>query len=358
MKSISQELQRVIALAESAISGQPPQMKWMWGQALLGYALTEIDSYTGEDRFKKFTQGFCDYYVQNQPRVDQADTAAPALITYAMEKRTGNTDYVALTNRVLQYIREEPRVMDDAVNHLGNSPEGRFYPKSIWVDSLMMFSLFPARYGAEQGDRELLDFAARQPRLYAGYMQDSQDGLWYHSYWVKAKTHYPKKKIFWGRGNGWVIAALPMILEYLPEDHPDRAETIAIFQRTAEAILPYQREDGYWETVFNKPGKTYREASATALMASGFLQGVRKGYLDKKFQVAGERAFLAVLNGLQEKGGKIYMPETSGATIPLQLFPYLGYKLIPRKKNKAFGVAALIFAAIQYDLLKQEAKDE
>ncbi len=55
----------------------------------------------------------------------------------------------------------------------------------------------------------------------------------------------------------------------------------------------------------------------------------------------------------QVKGDRVLMPETSGATIPLQVFPYLGYKLIPRKCNKAFGVAAMIFAAIQYDMLEE-----
>lgn len=351
MKSISQELQMVIKLADSEVGRREPKMRWMWGEALLGYALTELDAYLEEDRYRAFTKGFCDHYVKNPPRVDQADTAAPALITYAMQKRDPNAHYKALTNRVLHYIQHEPRVLDDAVNHLGNSPEGKFYPKSIWVDSLMMFSLFPARYGAEQGNQELLDFAARQPRLYAGYMQDPLDKLWYHSYWVKRKTHYPKRKLFWGRGNGWVIAALPMILEYLPENHPERSIIISILQETSQALLPYQRADSFFETVLNKRGKTYREASATALIACGFMQGFRKGYLGNAFEKSGKEAFVALVTNLKKKDGNILMPEISGPTIPLQLFPYLGYKCIPRGNNWAFGVAAMIFAAIQYDML-------
>lgn len=34
--------------------------------------------------------------------------------------------------------------------------------------------------------------------------------------------------------------------------------------------------------------------------------------------------------------------------IPLPIFPKLGYKLVPRGKNWSYGVAALIFAAIEY----------
>lgn len=45
------------------------------------------------------------------PRVDQSGTCAPALITYDMYKRTGEPGYKKLTDRVLDYIRHEPRVM-------------------------------------------------------------------------------------------------------------------------------------------------------------------------------------------------------------------------------------------------------
>lgn len=348
-------VKRIIDLADSVVRQIDPKMKWMWGEALLGYSLTELDAFLGEDRYFDFTRGYCDYWVAHQPRVDQADTSAPALITYAMQKRTGNKDYAKLTGRVLDYIKNEPRIMDDAVNHLGNSPEGKLYPKSIWVDSLMMFSVFPARYASEQGDSELLDFAARQPGLYSGYMQDQVKKLWYHCYWVKQKTHYPKKEIFWGRGNGWVIAALPMILHYLPEDHSERPSIIKVLKETSEALLPYQREDGYWETVFNKKGKTYREASATALIACGWLQGVREGYLDEKYREPALKAFKAVVDNFYEKDGEWYMPEISGPTIAIQAIPYLGYKFTPKKPNWSYGLAAIFMAAIQYSKLMEES---
>jgi hypothetical protein len=146
---ITAEFRNIIELADSAVRRFPVKMKWMWGEALLGYALTELDAFLGEDRYLGFTEGYCEYWAAKGPRVDQSDTSAPALITYAMQKRSGRAEYAELTEKVLDYIRHAPRVLDDAVNHLGSSPEGRFYPRSIWVDSLMMFSVFPARYAAE-----------------------------------------------------------------------------------------------------------------------------------------------------------------------------------------------------------------
>jgi unsaturated rhamnogalacturonyl hydrolase len=344
-----QYFKKVQQLCDFWVSSQEPKMKWMWGEALLGFSLSELDRHLNSDKYTPFLTAFCDYYVKNSPRVDYADTAAPALITYAMQKRTGSKEYKHLTDRVLDYIKYEPRLVDDAVNHLGNSLEGKFYPKSIWVDSLMMFSVFPALYGMENNDRELLDFAARQPGIYSSYMQDKDDKLWYHSYWVKRKSHFPTNKIFWGRGNGWVMCSLPMILDYIGKDHSEYENIIKIFNDTANALLKYQRKDGTFETVLNKVNKTYRELSATALIAAGMLHGARCGYLDKKFLQPGLQAFKAVVDSFIINKEGVFMPEISGPTIPLHIFPYLGYKFIPKGNNWSYGIAAIVFAAIEYD---------
>jgi unsaturated rhamnogalacturonyl hydrolase len=91
----------------------------------------------------------------------------------------------------------------------------------------------------------------------------------------------------------------------------------------------------------------------TALIASGFIKGYRMGYLDSVYLEAGKKAFHAVVDAIQTENGHLYMPEVSGPTIPMPLFPYLGYKWIPRGKNWSYGIAALIFAAIEYDALKK-----
>lgn len=343
-------VKKVIDLNHYITHTWDPKMKWMWGEALYGYSLSKLDEHFNEETYTDFLKAYVDYYVKNPPRVDQSDTAAPGLITYQMYKKFNDENYKKLTDRVLNYIMNEPRLIEDSVNHLGNSLEGKFYPKSIWVDSIMMFSLFPSLYAKENNDQNMMEVAARQPRIMAKYMQDKVDKLWYHSYWVKRKTHYPKRKIYWGRGNGWVVCALPMIIEHVGE-HKERPHMVEIFQDTCKALLPYQRSDGTFETVINFVGKTYRELSFTALVASGFMQGYRMGLLDETFKEAGIKAFQACVDALIYEKEDIYFPEISGPTIPLPIFPYLGYKIIPRGKNWSYGLAALNFAMIEYDML-------
>ena len=327
-----------------------PKMKWMWGEALLGYALDELDKNNGKNDYTQFLTDYCNYWVKEDPAVDQSDTLAPGLITYAMYKRTNNEGYKKLTDKVLNYIQNEPRLIGDCLNHLGSSTKAKLYPKSVWVDSLMMFSVFTSLYGAENNDKELIEFASRGPIEYAKMMMDKNTNLWYHSYWVKKGKAYPGKNIYWGRGNGWVICALPMILDNIGLDHPKSKEIIEIYTKTSAALLKEIREDYTFSTLVNDK-TTYRELSATLLISAGWMHAIRCGYLDEAYKEPAVKAFITCVDAIIEREGGLFLPEISGPTIPLQVFPKLAYKLVPVGENWSYGVAALIFAAIEYKKL-------
>ena len=338
--------EKVKRLADFIVRTSEPKMKWMWGEALLGYALDEFDRENGTEDYTPFLTQYCDYWAKVDPAVDQSDTAAPGLITYAMYKRTQNAEYKRLTDKVLDYIRNEPRLYMDCLNHLGCSKKGRLYPKSVWIDSVMMFSVFTSLYASETGDGELLDFAARQPKQYASMMMDREKHLWAHSFWVNSERAFPKRDLFWGRGNGWVVCAFPMILDNIGLTHEQAPTIIELLTQTSEALLACMNEDHTFNTLLKY--KSYRELSATALISAGWLHGVRLGYLDEKFLAPAIAAFEACVASIEESDEGVFFPEISGPTIPLPVLPKLGYTMIPLGKNWSYGVAALIFAALEY----------
>ncbi|HEY8395733.1 MAG TPA: glycoside hydrolase family 88 protein [Bacilli bacterium] len=346
-------LEKVIALVRDYRKNNDPKMKWMWGEALLGYAMLLLDEYLETDESLPFLTEYCEYYLKNRPKVDHADRLAPILITYLTDRISHTNRFQELTAEGIDYILNEPRILEDAVNHLGRSFAGKFYPKSIWVDSLVMFALFPALYGRLESDEKMLEIARKQPLIYRKYLFDSASGLWYHAYWVKSRQAYPKKNLYWGRGNGWVLFALPSILDYLG-DFPEKEEIIEVFQKTAAAVCKTQNENGMFKTLLLQP--SYEETSGTALIAAGLINGVNHGYLDKKFLEPGIKAFAAVASKIQSKNGRIILPGISGPTIPLPVFPKLGYKLIPRGDNWSYGIAALIFAALAYAQIGKEKR--
>ena len=349
MRFNQENYDKVTRLADFVIKSFEPKMKWMWGEALLGYALSELDKENGTENYTDFLCKYCDYWAKVDPAVDQSDTAAPGLITYAMYKKTGNAEYKRLTDKVLDYIRYEPRLYLDCLNHLGCSKKGKLYPRSVWIDSVMMFSVFTSLYAKENGETELIEFAARQPAQYADMMLDKKQNLWAHSYWVDYKKPFPRRNIFWGRGNGWVIAGFPMILDNIGLEHERSAEIIELFNKTSEALLGLMNEDYTFNTLLKD--KSYRELSATALISAGWMHGIRCGYLDEKFLEPAVKAFEACVNAMEESDEGVYMTEISGPTIPLPLIPKLGYKMIPLGKNWSYGIAALIFAAMEYKKL-------
>ena len=346
MKFNRENYDKVKKLADFVAKTWDPKMKWMWGEALLGYAMDEFDKENGREDYTDFLRAYCDYWAKADPAVDQSDTAAPGLITYAMYKRDGKDEYKRLTDKVLDYIRYEPRLYLDCLNHLGCSAKGKIYPRSVWIDSVMMFSVFTSLYARENNDSELVDFAARQPKQYASMMFDKNQGLWAHSYWVDFKMPFPQSNIFWGRGNGWVICGFPMILDNIGLDHKEAPEIIGLFRKTSEALLGCMNEDYTFNTLLRD--KSYRELSATALISAGWLHGIRCGYLDEKFLKPAIGAFEACVNAMEESNDGIYMTEISGPTIPLPLLPKLGYKAVPLGKNWSYGIASIIFAAIEY----------
>ena len=349
-----QYFDRVVELADASIKRfDPARLKWMWGEALYTYALHLLDECLGEDRYLPFICDYLDAHISKGYRVDQSDTMAPGLAAFAAYQRTGNLRYKAVVDRVVDYLLTSERVLDYMPNHLGSSLEGKLYPRSVWVDSVMMYGVFSGWYGSAADDAAIYDFARRQPALFARYLQDPTDKLFYHCYWTRRQHRYPRSRIYWGRGNGWVIAGLPLTIDNFAEGSEERCEAIRILTETSHALLPYQRADGFYETVFNRPGQTYIESSATALIASGWMQGVADGYLDPQFLEPGVRAFRAVVDSLEMKDGLLSMPLISAPTIAIQLMPYLGYKFTPRGNDWTYGLAALFFAGLNYRKLLQ-----
>lgn len=361
-------LQKVTALADDVAARQmdQPVMPWMWGPALQGWALALLQERLGERRYEPWLNRFCGHYLQQPPEVHSSDTAAPALITYELQ-RQGEVRYAGLTDAVVGYVREAPRLVGGAVDHLGTSGYARFYPDSVWVDSLMMFGVFAARWAADHGDRDLLSDAADQPAAFARLLRDPSTGLWAHSWWAPSwhaalggrsddgGRRFPRN-VPWARGNGWVVAALPMLLELLPEDAAfveRREEIVRLFREISEAMLLRQRADGAWTTVLTGWPKGYPEVSSAALVACGWFTGIRLGVLDREtYEEPARRASEYALGGIRRnRAGELELTGVSGPTIPVPVLPRAGYLVIPRGTDLPWGVAAVILAALAEDRL-------
>ena len=119
-------------------------------------------------------------------------------------------------------------------------------------------------------DMKYLRRAAKEMCYYLDRLQQS-DGLFYHAQGVP---------YVWARGDGWMAAGMPMILQYLPKDDPHYGRILDGYRRMMATLRKYQREDGMWSQLVNDP-ESWAETSGTAMFAYAFLSGVRNGWLDR-----------------------------------------------------------------------------
>jgi rhamnogalacturonyl hydrolase YesR len=116
---------------------------------------------------------------------------------------------------------------------------------------------------------------------------------------------FPKEgpKIFWSRGNGWVIAGLARLLDVLPADHPSRPRYVALFQAMAAKLVAVQPADGLWRSNLLHPENQHGEASGSAFFCYALAWGINQGVLPaEKYRPAVDKTWTALLGCVAADG--------------------------------------------------------
>lgn len=162
----------------------------------------------------------------------------------------------------------------------------------FWIDDMYMITFLQSEAYLATGDRKYIDRAARELCLYLKRLQ-RPSGLFYHAEDVP---------FVWGRGCGWMAAAMPMLLKYLPEDSAYRAEILSAYRKTMAALLAHQRPSGLWGQLVDDP-ESWDETSGSAMFAYAFNEGAKHGWLDAEvYGPAARKAYLALVAKLDEYG--------------------------------------------------------
>lgn len=122
------------------------------------------------------------------------------------------------------------------------------------------------------------------------------------------------KKIFWSRGNGWVLAGLARYLEEMPGKYAGRKFYEQLFIEMAAKLITLQQPDGLWRTSLLDPG-AYEggEGSGTGFYCYAMAWGISHKLLDAKtYLPVVKKAWLA-LNTLVTAEGKVGWVQPIGA---------------------------------------------
>src|ERR1051325_9257461 len=169
--------------------------------------------------------------------------------------------------------------------------------KWSWCDSLFMSPPALVRLYAATGEKKYLDFMVKQWWKTSDYLYDKDEQLFFRDSRYFHKRGPNGKKIFWSRGNGWVMAGLVRVLQYLPNYHPARARFVQQFREMADKIVTLQQPDGFWRaSLLDAYGYPLQETSGTALFTYALAWGVNNDLLSRNV-VNREKMMPAVING-------------------------------------------------------------
>lgn len=336
--------------------------KWAYDVALLGMAIDRLGK--NDKKYSGYMEDWVNYFVMADGSVKDynreeynLDRIFPGRNVITVYKRNRADKYKIALDNFIEQLKTHPKTNSGGYWHK------KIYPSQMWLDGIFMASTFMSQYAKEFNAPEWFDTACNQAIMIYGLTLDPSSGLLMHAWdesrtqkWCDketGKSHYP-----WSRAMGWYILAIEDILEYLPEDHPNRQALIDILQKTCGALLNVRdKNTGLWFQVLNYGGRegNYIEGSGSAMYAYAFAHGAHKHYLDKKYLTIANSVFDGIIKELitvDDKGFLTMHNICGGCGLggnPYRDGSYEYYVNEKRIDNDPKGIAPFIMAAIELD---------
>lgn len=151
-----------------------------------------------------------------------------------------------------------------------------------WCDALFMAPpVYVQMYNITK-DVRFLDFMDREYKMTYDLLYDKEDHLFYRDHRYFDQREKNGKKVFWGRGNGWVLAGLVKILKELPQTSQSRIFYTKLFIEMCKKVSTLQDQKGYWHASMLDP-ESYPnpETSASGFFVYALAYGINSGLLEK-----------------------------------------------------------------------------
>ncbi|WP_394171896.1 glycoside hydrolase family 88/105 protein [Thalassotalea litorea] len=228
-------------------------------------------------------------------------------------------------------------MLDSTASGSGNvHQEGNCQLRWCWADALFMAPRTWLKLSNVTGDPKYFEYADAEFWAAADYLFSDHYGLFFRDsryFDMKSDNGEP---VFWGRGNGWVFAALPLIIDDLPQGHPSKERYLALYKKNAASLLKLQTAEGYWPASLMDPEKVKTpEVSGTGFITYGLAWGVNNGILTEPDAKAVVEKGWAALTKAVEPSGRVNWVQ------------HVGKSPDPVKKtdSQLYGVGAVLLAA-------------
>lgn len=208
-----------------------------------------------------------------------------------------------------------------------------------WCDALYMAPPVYSRLYTITGNKAFMQFADKEFKATYEHLYDKEEKLFYRDAKYFDKKEANGRKIFWGRGNGWVMGGLVELLKTLPKnDKKYHPFYMKLFCEMSERIAELQCEDGFWRaSMLDTQTYTDPETSGTGLFVYALAYGINEGYLSKdKFLPIVVKGWQALVASVDTEGKLCWVQPVGQAP-----------KKIEKKSNLVYGTGGFLQAACE-----------
>jgi rhamnogalacturonyl hydrolase YesR len=316
-------------VADWQLSRVEPDFNQDWTFAALYAGFMAVPDAAGGKRYRKAMEHMGERFGwQPGLRLAHADDHAVGQTYLKMFERTQNPAMMVPI-----------RARMDAVMQL---PDDKDAPLWWWCDALFMAPPVLAKLSEITGDRRYLDFMDREWWITSNLLYDRETHLYFRDATFLQKHEANGRRLFWSRGNGWVMAGLARVLAVMPQDYPTRPKYIAQFRQMAEEIASLQGSDGLWRPgLLDAQAYPLPENSGSAFYAYALAYGISAGILDRgQYLPIVEKAWTGLL-------AHVYQDGRIGCIQPVGKAP----GDYPATASYVFGTGAFLLAGSEIDRL-------
>jgi unsaturated rhamnogalacturonyl hydrolase len=312
-----------------------------WTNGALYAGMVEWAGIAGDDIYFKWLRDISDklswtYYINDNPlRRYHADDYCVGQTYIELYRKYNDKTMIKPMRDYLDQIMKNP-----AKGELlfVNSDKYWSTQRWSWCDALFMGPTVWAKMANVTHKKKYLNFMYQEYKATTDYLYDKDEDLYFRDSNYFTRKEANGAKVFWGRGNGWVFAGLPIIIRELPADYEQKDYFVTIFKKMAAKLFILQQSDGAWHASLLDPASYPNpEMSATAFFVFGLAWGIDNGYLEK------EKYLPAVINGWKSMVSSVWPDGKVGFIQPVGSDP----KAVTKEMTEVYGVGGFLLAGTQ-----------
>lgn len=312
-----------------------------WTNGALYSGMVEWASIAGNDSYYEWLKGISGklnwtYYIHTNPlRKYHADDYCVGQTYIELYRKYKDKRMIKPMRDYLDLIIKEPAKGD---LKFVNTKEYWATQRWSWCDALFMGPTVWAKMGNVTGKKKYFNFMYQEYKVSTDYLYDKEEHLYFRDSNYFTRKEANGTKVFWGRGNGWVFAGLPIIIRELPAKYEHMDYFVTIYKDMAAKILSLQSADGFWHASLLDPvSYPNPEMSATAFFVYGLAWGINNGYLDKATYLP------AVVKGWKSMVTSVWTDGKVGFIQPIGADP----KSVTKEMTEVYGVGGFLMAGTE-----------